>query len=349
MTDSVLPPAIRAEAEFAPSSGIVEVFNYGRDREGIIPLWAGEGDLPTPAFIREAAARSLEAGETYYTAQRGLPELRQAIATYTDGLYGGSWDPNRFSVTSSGMHALLMSLRLISGAGNEVIVPTPAWPNFIGAMTTLGATPVEVPMLYGQAGWNFDLDAIARAITPHTRAIVINSPSNPTGFTASYDELEGVLALARKYKLWILADEIYGRFVHDDRLTVGNNRAPSVRDVMREDDDVLFIQSFSKNWAMTGWRVGWIEAPPCIAPVIENLVQYSTSGVPVFVQRGALAAITEGEAFIQEQVARSSEGRKIICDRLAATGVVDLVPPPGAFYAYFRVDGVSDSASWRSI
>lgn len=343
MNKAILPGSnlvaeLRPEARNAPESGIVEVMNYGRLRPGLIPLWVGEGDLPTPSFIADAAARSLAAGETFYTWQRGIPELREALARYHERLYGQSFSPERFFVTGSGMQSVQIAVRMIAGPGDELIIPTPAWPNFAAAVGIAGATTVCVPMDYAQGRFTLDLDRLAAAITPKTRGILINSPSNPTGWTATRAEQEALLALSRKHGIWIIADEIYGRFVYD-----GSLRASSFHDIMDAEDRVLFVQTFSKNWAMTGWRLGWIEAPEAFGQIIENLIQYSTSGSPVFVQRGAVAALDEGEDFIAEQIARAAEGRRIVFEGLKATNRVSLSAPVGAFYQFFSVDGRPDS------
>jgi len=335
---STLVAELRPEAVNAPESGIVEVVNYGRLRPGLIPLWVGEGDLPTPSFISDTAARSLAAGETFYTWQRGIPELREALARYHERLYGQSFSPERFFVTGSGMQSVQVAVRMIAGPGDELIIPTPAWPNFGAAVGVAGARAVCVPMDYAQGRFMLDLDKLASAITPKTRGILINSPSNPTGWTATRQEQEALLALSRKHGIWIIADEIYGRFVYD-----GSERAPSFHDIMAAEDRVLFVQTFSKNWAMTGWRIGWIEAPEAFGQVIENLIQYSTSGSPVFVQRGAVAALEDGEGFVAEQIARAAEGRRIIFEGLKATNRVTLSAPVGAFYQFFSVDGRDDS------
>ena len=334
---------IRHEAELAPESGIVEVANYGRGRPGLIPLWVGEGDKPTPAFISQAAARSIADGETFYTWQRGIPELRAALAAYHERLHGRPFDVDAFSVTVGGMHALQIAVRIVAGHGDEVVIPTPAWPNFAGAIGVAGAHAVAVPMEPGDAGWFLDLDRLAAAITPRTRAIVVNSPANPTGWTARRSELEFILNLARRHDLWIIADEIYQRFVHEPELVERNNRTASFHDIMSDGDRILFVGTFSKNWSMTGWRIGWLEAPPRLGPIIENLVQYSTSGVAAFLQRGAVAALDGGDAHIAEQVALARGNRDALCAALRATNVVRLAPPPGAFYAFFKVDGLSDT------
>ncbi len=328
---------IRLNASAAPSSGIVEVFDYGRNKPGLLPLWVGEGDLPTPDFIAEAASRSLAEGETFYTYQGGLPSLREAIAGYLTQLYARPVASERIFVTSGGMHALQIAVTMIAGAGEEVIVPSPAWPNFIGALTIAGATPREVAMRFGNQGWNLDVEDIARAVTPKTRALVINSPANPTGWTASLDELRALLDLARRHGLWIIADEIYGRFYYD------GFRAPSFRDVMTADDKVMFVQTFSKNWAMTGWRIGWLEAPAELGATIVNLIQYSSSGTAVFTQRAAETAIAGGDAFIAEQVERARTNRDVLLEVFAKEPRFRIASPQGAFYLFFGVEGVSDT------
>jgi aspartate/methionine/tyrosine aminotransferase len=332
---------LRPEAEQAPTSGIVDVFSYGRGRPGIIPLWVGEGDLPTPSFISEAASRSLAEGETFYTYQRGIPDLRQAIAGYHERVYRKAFDPERFFVTSGGMPAMQIAFRMVAGNGDEVLIPTPAWPNFAGAITIAGARPVGVPMRIDQKGWHLDFERLEQAITPRTRALVINSPSNPTGWTASHDDLRTALDIARRHGLWLIADEIYSRFIHDPALNI-EGRTPSFRDIMEPEDRIIFIQTFSKNWAMTGWRLGWLETSPALGPVIENLVQYQTSGTPVFIQRAGVVAIEQGEDFVAEQIARAKQGREIV-GRLAETGLVELPPPSGAFYAFLKIKGATNS------
>jgi len=335
---------IRPEAREARQSGIVELFNYGRGREGLIPLWVGEGDLPTPGFIADAARRSFEAGETFYTAQRGLPALRESIAAYMTRCYGApgrSLSPEQFFVTTGGMHALQIAMRLLAGPGDEVIVPTPAWPNFEAALTISGARTVGVALALSESGaglrWRLDPELVARAITPRTRALVINSPANPTGWTATLAELEALLALARKHGLWIIADEIYGRITFDGA------RAPSFHDVSAPDDRILFVQTLSKNWAMTGWRVGWLEAPPALGPVIENLIQYSTSGVATPTQRAAAAALDHGEDFLTHQLTRLRASRDALCGALAATGKARFAQPVGTFYLFCAFEGLTDS------
>jgi aspartate/methionine/tyrosine aminotransferase len=328
--------ALRPEAAEAPASGIVEFSSYGRARPGTIPLWVGEGDTPTPEFIRDAATRSLAAGETFYTWQRGIPEMREAIARYMTRTYGQPFSKDRFFVTGGGMQAIQIAARMVAGSGDEVIIPSPAWPNFAAATGLMGGVPRLVPMSFGNRGWQLDMEAITAAVTPKSKAIFVNSPSNPTGWTATMEDLQALLALARKHGLWIIADEIYGRFVYE------GTRAPSFHDIMNADDRILFVQTMSKNWAMTGWRIGWLEAPEELGQVAENLIQYSTSGVPVFAQRAAIAALDNGESFIAHQIERAKQSRDIICEALLSTGKVRFLKPDGAFYLFFTVEGVAD-------
>ena len=335
---SELLSAVREAARTSPVSGIISVVNHGRDKPGVIPLWAGEGDLPTPRIIADAAVKSLADGETFYTHQRGIPELRAALAGYYEGLYGRPFDPDTFFVTGSGMQAIQLAVAMTAGAGEEVLVPTPAWPNITGASMILGARATAVPMSEHAGRWRLDLERLAASITPATRAMFINSPANPTGWTADHDELRAILDLAREKGVWIIADEIYARFVW-----TGAVRSPSFLDIMEPDDKILFVNTFSKNWAMTGWRMGWIHAPRALTQPMENLIQYSTSGVAVFLQRAGVAALTEAGWFADHMVERARRGREVVSEALNGLDRITYAPPDGAFYAFFRVDGLASS------
>ncbi|HKA78644.1 MAG TPA: pyridoxal phosphate-dependent aminotransferase [Xanthobacteraceae bacterium] len=342
MSEAALPESLlarlRRAARDTPESGIVEVMDYGRRQNGVMGLWAGEGDLATPAFITEAAAGALAAGETFYTWQRGIPELRDALARYHTRVYGRDFSAEEFFVTGSGMQAIQITLAMTAGEGDDVIIPTPAWPNAAAAAGITGARPVLVPMNFGNQGWTLDLDRLAAAVSPRTRALVVVSPSNPTGWSASRDDLTALLAIARRHGFWIIADETYARFWYAD-----GPRAPSFYDVMAADDRVLFINTFSKNWAMTGWRMGWIAAHPALGQKIENLIQYSTSGVAQFMQRAGVVALDRGDDFIAYQVARARRSRDVACDVLARSGRCRFAVPGGAFYLLFAVEGEPDT------
>jgi aspartate/methionine/tyrosine aminotransferase len=332
--------SLSPRAVAAPESGIVEVLNYAREREGLIPLWAGEGDLPSPDFINRAATEALLGGETFYTWQRGIPELRQALSDYYARHFSVSLPVEHFYVTGSGMHAIMLAVQAVTSPGDEMIYLSPTWPNIISAIEISGAHSVGLPLDFVGGRWSLDLAKLEAKITPKTKGLFINTPANPTGWTATLDDLKNILALARKHGIWIVADEIYARYYYGVAA-----RAPSFLDIMEEGDRIIFANSFSKNWSMTGWRVGWIVAPPEMGQVIENLVQYSNSGVAQFLQRGAVVALNQGDEFVNANIARATAARDILCDALIATNRVETLKPDGALYAFVKVDGITDSRS----
>lgn len=336
-TSSHLFAALRPSAQRLPESGIMRVFNYGRTRDGLIPLWAGEGDLPTEELIYRAAVEGLSDGETFYTYQLGIPPLREALATYLQGLYRRSFEPDEFFVTGGGMQAIQLAMQMTAGEGDEVVILSPGWPNFEGAALSQGAVPRFVELQFGADGWQLDVDRLLYACGPKTRAICINSPSNPTGWTASEADLRTILEHARRHGIWIIADEIYGRFHYGDGL------APSFQTLREEGDRILFAQTFSKNWAMTGWRMGWLQGPKELAQVVENLVQYNTSGVAQFMQRAGVVALEQGGSIAEAQIARAREGREIICAALEPFNNARFAWPAGAFYLLFAIEGHDDS------
>lgn len=330
--------ALRPEAAFSPESGIIRVMNHARiSGKPIIPLVAGEGHQPTPAFICDAANASLKKGETFYTYQKGLPELRQALSDYHTRQFGRYLDAERFIVTGSGMQAIQLCIQAVAGAGDEVLLPTPAWPNFAAALGVMGAKPISIPMTFDGKVWTLDVDALEAATTPRTRALFVNSPCNPTGWVADTTTLEALLKFARRHDIWIIADEVYNRFYYAD------GRAPSFYDIKEETDKILFVNTFSKNWAMTGWRIGWISAPPVLQQVFENLVQYSTSGVATFMQRAAIAALCDGDSFVDTQVTECRRGRDLICNALETNGKTQFERPRGAFYLFFGLNDFPDT------
>ena len=334
---TIIRPDISARAAAAPRSGIGEIVTYARGRENLMPLWIGEGDLPTPDFITRAASEALLAGETFYTWTQGIPALREAIVRYYQRHYGRSLSTDNIYVTGSGMQSIVLAIQTVASANNEIIYLSPAWPNVVNAITVSEAKPVTVPLGFSDGRWVLDIERLEAAITPKTSALFINSPSNPTGWTATKDDLKSVLALARKHGLWIIADEIYGLYYFEGA------RAPSFMDVMEPEDRIIFANSFSKNWCMTGWRVGWMVAPAEIGQTLTNLIQYSTSGVAQFMQKGAIAALDHGDDFVRTNIERARTSRDILCDALIATNRVETRKPEGALYAFLKIDGVTDS------
>ena len=333
--------SIKTSQRDEPDSGILVAVNHGFGRPDIIPLWTGEGHLPTPRFICEAATRSLDDGETFYTWQRGIPELRDALARYHERQFGGQFSAESFFVTSSGMQAMQTIFQLLAGEGDEIIVPTPAWPNYPGPMRMMGIVPVYVPIHFENRKWHIDLDQLFNSVTDKTKAICLNSPSNPIGWVASIEDLTAVRDFARRRGLWIIADEVYSRFYYPESGGVG--RSPSFLDICDHEERVIYANTFSKNWAMTGWRVGWVQAPLAVGAAIERIIQYNTSGTPAFLQRACVTALEEGEDFVAEQVVRARANRDMVCDTLRQFPQVQFEVPAGAFYQFFALDGMQDS------
>ncbi|MGL4296734.1 MAG: pyridoxal phosphate-dependent aminotransferase [Aestuariivirga sp.] len=342
MTPAQLLAGLTPQARDEPDSGIVKAAMYGMARTGVIPLWSGEGNIPTPAAFAQPAIDSLLRGETFYTWQRGIPELREALARYHARQFGRAFDAENFFVTSGGMQAIQTIIQMIAGEGDEIIIPTPAWPNYAGPLRVQGSRPVEVPMDFRNGRWHLDLDRLFDAITPRTRAISLNSPSNPVGWTATRDELIAVRDACRRHGLWILGDEVYSRFYFGAR---SETRAPSFLDICDDEEMLLLANTFSKNWAMTGWRVGWLQAPRVLGPAIERIIQYNSSGTPAFLQRGCVAALDTGDDFVAEQVSRARSNRDLASRMLAGMPQLRFETPHGAFYLFFAIDGMRDSTA----
>ena len=333
---------ITSQARDEPDSGIIKAAMYGFTVPGVIPLWSGEGNKPTPEAFARPAADALLNGETFYTWQRGIPELREALVRYHARSFGRSFSHENFFVTSGGMQAIQTIVQMIAGEGDEIIIPTPAWPNYGGTLRILGSRPVEVPMDFRNGRWTLDLDRLFDAVTPRTKAIAVNSPSNPTGWTASRDELIAIRDFCRRRGLWILGDEVYSRFYYGDH---GDTRAPSFLDICEDEEQLLLANTFSKNWAMTGWRVGWLQAPRALGAAIERIIQVNTSGTPAFLQRGCVAALDHGDAFLAEQVQMARERRDQAVARLAELPGIRFEVPRGAFYLFFGIAGMTDFAA----
>src|SRR5262249_28190666 len=272
----------------------------------VIPLWYGEGDLPTPEFISAAATDALKKGHTFYTHKAGLPELRATIADYQTALYDRPIAADRVLVTSSGMSALMLVAQALVDPGDNIVIIAPVWPNIAAAVSIMGGEPRRVSLdPLPEGGWRLDPERLFAACDSRTRGIFVNSPSNPTGWVISAEEIDVLLGFARQHGLWLIADEVYARIVY------GNRSAPSFLARAEPEDRVIAVNSFSKNWAMTGWRLGWMAMPADLLPTIEKLIEFNTSGSPTFLQHAGIVAVREGEAFIQSFVARCRAARDV--------------------------------------
>ena len=339
-------PAVHTNARDAiralGASKIREVANAGMGRAGVLPFWFGEPDEVTPEFIRRAAVAALDAGDTFYTQNFGIPELREALAAYVTHLHGarGAGD---VALTNSGMSALMLSMQALLDPGDRVVAVTPLWPNLIEAPKILGAQVATVPLRFGAGGWQLDVDALIDALTPATRMLIVNSPSNPTGWVMPRAALRAVLEHCRRHGIWILADDAYERLFYG---SAPGAPAPTFLDFATDSDRVVSANTFSKPWLMTGWRLGWIVAPASLIADIGKIIEYNTSCSPGFVQRAGLAAVTGGEPVIQRFAARLKAARDFLIPRLNELPAVEAVAPAGAMYAFFRVAGMADSLAF---
>ena len=318
-------------------SMIRQVANAGMGRSDVLKFWFGESDEVTPQFIRDAAAASMQRGETFYAQNLGLPELRDAIAAYAQSLRvpgAVKIGADRVAVTSGGVNALMLAVQALVDSGNEVVVITPVWPNLTAQPAILGAV-VKCVSLHPTGGqWQLDMDELLAAITSNTKLLMLNAPNNPTGWTLSRAEQEAILAHCRATGTWILADEVYERLYFEPTT---NGCAPSFLDISEPADRLVVVNSFSKSFLMTGWRLGWLVMPSAMAAQMGKLIEFNTSSAPVFIQRAGLVAIERTLEVTPRVVAHLKTCRDTLIPLLQAMSGVQVAPAKGGMYAFFRL------------
>lgn len=327
----------RREVQDLRMSKIREVANAGLGRDDVLAFWFGESDQPTPAFIREAAAAALAEGRTYYTHNLGRPDLREALSAYLTRLHATPIGADRIAVTSAGVSALMLAAQLVVSPGDRVVVVGPIWPNVAEIPKILSAQVEVVALEPAQGRWRLDLDRLLDALTPDTRMLVINSPNNPTGWMLAEEDRAAILARCRQHGIWLVCDDVY------ERLTFDRPSAPSFLPLAEPGDRVIGTNSFSKAWRMTGWRLGWVVAPPTLMDALGVLIEYNTSCAPDFVQAGALAAVRQGDTLVEEIRAELAGARDQVLAGLRAIPGVEAPRPDGGFYAFFRLASCEDS------
>ena len=330
---------MRAAIQSLPGSKIREVANAGLGRSDVLAFWFGEGDEVTPEPIRRAAADSLLRGETFYSHNLGLPELRQAIASYASALHG-TVDVDRVAVTSSGVTALMLAMQMLVDAGDEVVAVVPLWPNLTAQPVILGASVRRVSLRPHAGLWQLDLDELLAAVTERTKVLLVNAPNNPTGWTLTRAEQQALLAHCRRTGTWIVADEVYERICFGAAAC-----APSFLDLAMPDDRLVVAHSFSKSFLMTGWRLGWLVLPGSTGHLdaMGKLLEFNSSCAPVFVQRGGLAALAVAHTLVPRIVSHLQACRDRLVGALQALPGVTVARPPGGMYAFFRIEGQDDS------
>jgi len=322
-----------------PHSRIRELAEIAMTMDGVLKLYFGESNLPTPDFVKTAADQAMREGFTYYTSNAGLLSTRQALARYYQRHQGVSLDPeNEIVVANSGVQALHVGIRCTVNPGDDALVLTPAWPNACSILQMYGARPIEIAQPIRDNRYTVDIAQLEAAITPRTRLLIYTSPSNPLGWVATVEEQQQLLDFARRHNLWLLADEVYERLVYDGRSVV-----PSILRLATRQDAVLVAQSFSKAWCMTGWRLGWLIARSDLAQRAAQLNEFIISCAPSFVQRAGEAALDSGDESVTSLVGMLKENRDFCLNALRSMPGVTVPEPEGAFYLFPRIEGLTDS------
>ena len=322
------------------ASKIRELANAGLGRSDVLAFWFGESDEVTPDFIRQAAIDSLQAGETFYAHNLGLPELRESISAEMVKRHGADIGSDRIAVTSGGVNALMLAMQALVDAGDEVLVITPVWPNLTAQPQILGAQLRTLSLEPTQGRWELPLEKLLNSITADTRLLVLNSPSNPTGWTLNRQEQQAILEKCRSTGTWILADEVYESLYFLDSQ---NHCAPSFLDIAQTDDRLVVAHSFSKSFLMTGWRLGWLVMPPEMTEHMGKLIEFNTSCASVFVQRAGLVALRRAEEVTPRVVAHLRLCRDTLADALKGVDQLEFALPDGGMYLFLRLpEGMDD-------
>ena len=330
----------RAAVRALTASKIRELYNEGLGKPNVLPFWVGEPDEPTPDFIRKAGTDSIAAGELFYTHNLGIPELREALAAYISKLHKRV-DFQQIAVTTAGVNALMVASQLLIDPGDRVVQVVPLWPNLQEIPKILGARVETVALQFSASGWKLPLQKLLDAAKPGTKALYLNSPNNPTGWTVTAGELKTILQHCRRHGIWIFADDAYERLYYGDE-----GIAPSLLNISETEDRVISANTFSKSWLMTGWRLGWLVVPAGLTADLGKLIEYNTSCAPVFVQRAGIAAVKEGEPVIARTRYRFRKARDFLVSELKKIPRIEVALPTGTMYAFFKVDGVKDSLAF---
>jgi len=319
---------------------IGEVVRLGIGKPDTIPLWFGESDIPTPSFICDAAQAAMAKGQTFYTHRRGLAPLRQEIGAYLQRLYNKDVNMERITVTGSGMTSIMIAVQCLVNNGDNIVAVSPIWPNISYAIQAMGAECRHVRLDSTNSEWQLDLDKLFAACDERTKAVFIASPGNPSGWVLPPSQQAEILGFCRQRYIWLIADEVYHRFDYTRGLS------PSILDIASDDDPVFVIQSFSKSWAMTGWRLGWLIHPVTLGDRIGDLSAINNTCATTFVQQAGITALREGENFVATMVDYCRRGRDVVYSRLSAIEGVTVAYPHAGFYVFFSIAGMSDDLAF---
>jgi aspartate/methionine/tyrosine aminotransferase len=337
-----MPAAVAESALRVPPSRIRELAEIAMSMDGVLKLYFGESNIPTPEFIKRATLKALADGFTFYTENAGMPSTRKALARYYGEIHGVAIDPStEIVVTASGVQALNLAIRCMLDPGDEAIVLTPAWPNGSAIVEMSNAKVKQVAHVLKGDRYVIDFAALEATVTPRTRMLLYTSPSNPLGWVATDQEQQQLLDFARKHDLWLMADEVYERLNYPEK--GGCQPAPTILKKCTRDDAVVVVQSFSKTYCMTGWRLGWIVGRKDLVARATQLNEFVVSHAPSFTQRAGETALLWGEDTLKQMVARLRQNRDFCLAAFKKMKGVTVPKPDGAFYLFPKVDGLTDS------
>lgn len=309
----------------------------GLGHNGITPLWFGESAWPSPQMGVDAAVEALQNNDHFYQPNSGKMSFRESICDYQTRLFGKKFETNRITVTASGMQGIALVAQALVTEGDKVVCIEPTWPNVIEAFRLSGADIHTQDLEVKNGKWALNLERFIELLTPDTKAVVLNSPHNPTGWTMNKADMLILFDHCQKYGIWLVSDDVYARlYQHGDC-------APSFMEWAGENDRVISVNSFSKAWSMTGWRLGWICAPKQLEHTMAMLTEFNIAGPAGFVQQAGQKMLDDGESEIALLKSRLVEGYAIASQKLKAMDGVEFVEPDGAFYCFFKVDGMTDS------
>jgi aspartate/methionine/tyrosine aminotransferase len=329
---------LASSVQEVPASKIRALADIAFPMEGVLRLYFGESNAPTPQFIKEAAAMALEDGFTFYTENAGLPSLRRAIADKYQDLHGVHLDPaNEILITASGVQALNVGIRCAIDPGDEALVMTPSWPNGYAIVRMFSGVPKEIPLVLKEERYEIDFDHLESAVSPRTKLLIYTSPSNPLGWVATPQDQERLLEFCRRHRLWLMADEVY------ERLYYKGDVAPSILRICTRDDAVMVVHSFSKSYCMTGWRLGWLVARRDLAKKATELNEFIVSHAASMTQKAGEMALLKGEQEVKNMVAKLRENLAFCMDALTSMPGILLPEPEGAFYLFPKIEGLEDS------
>jgi aspartate/methionine/tyrosine aminotransferase len=325
-------------AGLAPSL-IREISEQAYSIDGIIPLWFGEGCWPTSEIAINAVSKALKSGDHFYQPNSGKIGLREQISQYYSKVYNLEIPVSNLTVTASGMNGLAIVAQALVSSGDQVVSIEPSWPNIAETFRICGANVSIISLEVENKKWALDLERLLSAITHETKAVLINSPNNPTGWTMSAEDQLRLLNHCRQTNTWIVADDVYSRLYYQGEY------APNFLKITEESDLLISVNSFSKAWSMTGWRLGWITAPKEMEAVLAMLTEFNIAGPAGFIQAAGSEMLKSGEGEVAILRNRLSDAYALTAKRLTNIPRLNFIEPEGAFYCLFRVEGIKDSLS----